>query len=145
MILLLFAISAWHPHEISRIRMRMSKFVRISADPDAELRYTSTNKTESKKLVQVVLILKDLRHCIHRYTESQKLVSQKLTKKNILVIKLAFKFYPIDTVKSLFAHNNWIYAKNFQFKIFKLLTNISTRSRSCVAVDNKMLMKSLPS
>ena len=38
-ILLLFAISAWHPHEI--LRMRMSKFMRISADPDAELRYTS--------------------------------------------------------------------------------------------------------
>ena len=45
-ILLLFAISAWHPHEIlrMRMRMRMSKFMRISADadPDAELRYTSS-------------------------------------------------------------------------------------------------------
>ena len=43
-ILLFFAISAWNPHEILRIRMRMSKFMRISedADQDAELRYTST-------------------------------------------------------------------------------------------------------
>ena len=41
--MVIFTISVWYPHE--KLRMRISKFVRISVDVDAELRHTSAKYT----------------------------------------------------------------------------------------------------